>query len=207
MNVKLKWWAVAAGLLVLVVCSSALGGALKPNKRFQNSFVCVNKQNGLIKVISRRQHNHCEAGWKRYRVSDIFGKGMRGKRGPAGPAGPAGAAGAMGPQGPQGNTGAAGPQGQKGPAGADGLNGSSVVTATDTSTVVDANAIVTATATCPANHIAISGGFLEAGATSPSAIESHATAAFAGWVAKAKTQGNSQQSVSLTVYAYCVPTS
>jgi hypothetical protein len=102
----------------------------------------------------------------------------------------------MGPQGPQG---------QQGPAGADGLNGSAVVTATDTSTVVDANAIVTATATCPADHIAISGGFLEAGATSPSVIESHATSAFAGWVAKAKTQGNSQQSVSLTVYAYCVP--
>jgi hypothetical protein len=37
-------------------------------------------------------------------------------------------------------------------------------------------------------------------------IESHATAGFAGWVSKAKTQGNSQQSVSLTVYAYCVPT-
>ena len=45
----------------------------------------------------------------------------------------------------------------------------------------------------------------EAGATSPSVLESHATPAFAGWVAKAKTQGNSQQSVSLTVYAYCVP--
>jgi hypothetical protein len=87
------------------------------------------------------------------------------------------------------------------------LNGSSVVTATDTSTVVDANAVVTATATCPAGHIAISGGFLEAGATSPSVVESHATPAFAGWVAKAKTQGNAQQSVSLTVYAYCVPTS
>jgi hypothetical protein len=66
---------------------------------------------------------------------------------------------------------------------------------------------VSATATCPANHIAISGGFLESGATSPSAIESHATAGFAGWVAKAKTQGNSQQSVSLTVYAYRVPSS
>jgi hypothetical protein len=107
--------------------------------------------------------------------------------------------GEQGPEGPQG------PQGPQGPAGADGLNGSAVVTATDTSTVVDANAIVTATAVCPANHIAISGGFLEAGATSPSVIESHATAGFAGWVSKAKTQGNSQQSVSLTVYAYCVP--
>jgi hypothetical protein len=100
-----------------------------------------------------------------------------------------------------------GPQGPQGPAGADGLNGNAVVTATGTSTVVDANAIVTATATCPANHIAISGGFLETGATSPSVIESHATAAFGGWIAKAKTQGNSQQSVSLTVYAYCVPSS
>jgi len=40
MNVKKKWWAVAVGLLVLVACSSALGGALAPkNKRFQNSFV------------------------------------------------------------------------------------------------------------------------------------------------------------------------
>ena len=96
--------------------------------------------------------------------------------------------------------------GPQGPAGEAGLNGQTVITATDTSTVVDANAIVTATATCPANHIAISGGFLETGATSPSVIESHATAAFAGWVAKAKTQGNSQQVVSLTVYAYCVPT-
>src|SRR3954452_1599820 len=129
MNVKLKWWAVAAGLLVLVVCSSALGGALKPNKRFQNSFVCVNKQNGLIKVISRRQHNRCEAGWKRYRVSDIFGRGMRGQRGPAGPAGPsgsagaagaAGAAGSIGPMGPMGPHGEMGPQGAIGPMGPQG---------------------------------------------------------------------------------------
>jgi hypothetical protein len=117
-----------------------------------------------------------------------------GPQGPAGPKGDTGAVGATGPMGPQG------------PAGTDGLNGSNVITATDTSTVVDANAIVTATATCPANHIAISGGFLESGATSPSVIESHATPGLLGWVAKAKTQGNSQQSVSLTVYAYCVPT-
>ena len=134
-------------------------------------------------------------------------QGLQGLVGPQGPQGPAGQDGDNGAAGQTGATGPMGPQGPQGPAGADGLNGSSVVTATDTSTVVDANAIVTATATCPANHIAISGGFLEAGATSPSAIESHATAAFAGWVAKAKTQGNSQQSVSLTVYAYCVPTS
>ena len=129
-------------------------------------------------------------------------QGLQGQTGPQGPAGPSGDTGAAGPQGA---TGPIGPQGPQGPPGADGLNGGSVITATDTSSVVDANAIVTATATCPANHIAISGGFLEAGATSPSVLESHATANFAGWVAKAKTQGNSQQSVSLTVYAYCVP--
>jgi hypothetical protein len=52
---------------------------------------------------------------------------------------------------------------RKAPTGEAGLNGSTVIKATDTSTVVDANAIVTATATCPAGHIAISGGFLEDG--------------------------------------------
>jgi hypothetical protein len=313
MKVKSKGWALLAGLLVLLVSSSALAGSVAEKRRFQNSFVCVNIHNGLIKVISRRQHNRCAPGWKRYRVSDIFGKGMKGAKGtpgtpgPRGPAGPSGGPGAtgatgasgatgatgpqgfmglqgligptgpkgdvgpmgplgpqgeqgpagldgangldgatgqaggqgpmgpagangqngqdgaMGPAGPKGEQGVPGPQGSKGdtgpagpagapgpmgpqgPAGADGLNGSSVITATNTSTVVDANAIVTATANCPADHIAISGGFLEAGATSPSVIESHATPAFAGWVSKAKTQGNSQQSVSLTVYAYCVP--
>jgi hypothetical protein len=240
MKVNGRWWATLVGLLVLVASSSALAGSVAAKPRFQNSYVCVNLHDGLIKVISRRQHNRCATGWKRYKVSDIFGKGMRGAQGTPGPrgtAGPAGAAGAQGPQGfmglqgligpsgPQGNIGPMGllgPQGlaglngtngqdgekgatgPQGPAGSDGLNGSSVVTATDTSTVVDANAVVSATAVCPAGHIAISGGFLEAGATSPSVVESHATPAFAGWVAKAKTQGNAQQSVSLTVYAYCV---
>src|ERR1041384_5082665 len=113
MNVKKKWWAIVAGLVLLGVCGGAIAGDLAPaNKRFQNSFVCVNKHNGLIKVISRRQHNRCEFGWKKYRVSDLFGKGMRGAPGPAAPAGPAGAAGASGQQGPKGDTGAMGAQGQ-----------------------------------------------------------------------------------------------
>ena len=240
---KGRWLVTLVGLLVLLASSSALAGSSAAKPRFQNSYVCVNLHDGLIKVISRRQHNRCSVGWKRYKVSDIFGKGMRGAAGapgPRGPAGPAGAAGAqgaqgatgaqgaqgfmglqglIGPSGPQGNIGpmgetglngsngqdgARGATGPQGPAGSDGLNGGSVVTATDTSTVVDANAVVSATASCPAGHIAISGGFLETGATSPSVIESHATPDFAGWVAKAKTQGNAQQSVSLTVYAYCV---
>src|ERR671928_548560 len=120
MKVKRKWWAIAAGLLVLVVCSSALGGSVASQRRFQNSFVCVNLHNGLIKVISRRQHNRCSKGWKKYRVSDLFGKGMRGARGAPGPAGPAGPSGPKGDTGPMGATGA---RGNTGPAGVDGAAG------------------------------------------------------------------------------------
>ncbi|HET7554141.1 MAG TPA: hypothetical protein VFJ75_00665, partial [Gaiellaceae bacterium] len=105
MRSKKTWWLAAACIAILVASSSALGSSMVQNKRFQRTFVCVNKHNGLIKVISRRQNNRCAAGWKRYRVSDIFGHGMRGARGipgaagPQGPAGPAGAAGARGEQG------------------------------------------------------------------------------------------------------------
>ena len=118
MKVKRKWWAITAGLLVLlVVCSTALGGSVASNRRFQRTFVCVNKHNGLIKVISRRQHNRCAQGWKRYRVSDLFGKAMRGAKGARGFAGP------QGPQGPAGPVGLAGPRGERGLQGFQGLQG------------------------------------------------------------------------------------
>jgi len=81
MKAKKVWWVAAAGVAILVISSTALAGSMVQNKRFQRTFVCVNMHNGLIKVISRRQHNRCAAGWKRYRVSDLFGKGMRGARG------------------------------------------------------------------------------------------------------------------------------
>src|SRR5438093_3835071 len=112
MKVKGKLWVVAGALLVLGISSTAFGSST--NKRFQNSFVCVNKSNGLIKVISREQHNRCERGWKRYRVSDIFGKGRRGTKGSPGP---------RGPQGPQGNPGPAGPVGPRGAQGIAGVMG------------------------------------------------------------------------------------
>ena len=149
MNVERKWWAIGLGLLVvLVVSSTALAGSADSGSRFQRTFVCVNKHNGLMKVISRRQHNQCAKGWKRYRVSDLFGNGSEGgpsvpgsagKQGPAGPAGAkgdtgqkgdpgapgaAGTQGAQGAQGSKGDTGpsgAQGPQGPAGPAGKDGL--------------------------------------------------------------------------------------
>src|SRR5437763_11554550 len=105
-------WAAAVALSVMLVSSSALGSSSSARGRFQRTFVCVNLHNGLIKVISRRQHNRCGAEWKRYRVSDIFGKARRGSKGIPGAAGP------QGPAGPQGAQGSAGPQGAPGPAGA-----------------------------------------------------------------------------------------
>src|SRR5512133_1963678 len=129
MKAKKFWWVAAAGVAILVISSTALAGSMAQNKRFQRTFVCVNKHNGLIKVISRRQQNRCASGWKRYRVSDIFGKGMRGTRGipgapgPQGPQGPAGAAGAAGAPGATGDTGPAGALGPMGPQGPMGLQG------------------------------------------------------------------------------------
>jgi hypothetical protein len=66
---------------------------------------------------------------------------------------------------------------------------------------------VTATATCPTGKSAISGGFTENGATSPSVIESRRLVDGSGWRAMAKTQGGSQQGLTLTAYAYCVASS
>src|SRR3954471_18264130 len=111
MKVNSKWWVTLVGLLVLLASSSALAGSTAAKPRFQNSYVCVNLHDGLIKVISRRQHNRCATGWKRYKVSDIFGKGMRGAQGTPGPRGPAGAAGSAGAQGAAGANGAQGLQG------------------------------------------------------------------------------------------------
>jgi len=200
MPVKL---AVGAIVTVGIVCGTAYATVLAPAAGTVHA--CAKQSNGALRAVAGA--GSCKAGEHALSWNVAGRPGANGQPGPAGaagPAGPAGAAGATGPQGPAASDGLNGATGPQGPAGSDGLNGGSVVTATDTSTVVDANAVVSATASCPAGHIAISGGFLETGATSPSVIESHATPDFAGWVAKAKTQGNAQQSVSLTVYAYCV---
>ena len=128
MKGKGKWWVIGVGLLVLLVSSTALAGSVAAHKRFQRTFVCVNRHNGLIKVISRRQHNRCAPGWKKYRVSDLFGRGQRGTpgpRGPIGPQGPAGPAGQQGATGARGLTGANGAPGAKGDQGIQGLTGES----------------------------------------------------------------------------------
>src|SRR3954451_7385486 len=116
-------WAAAVALSVMLVSSSALGSSGSAQGRFQRTFVCVNLHNGLIKVISRRQHNRCGAAWKRYRVSDIFGQARRGAKGWPGAAGPQGPVGPQGAQGPAGVAGAAGATGEAGPPGAIGPMG------------------------------------------------------------------------------------
>ena len=123
MKGKGKWWVIGVGLLVLVVSSTALAGSVAAHKRFQRTFVCVNKHNGLIKVISRRQHNRCAPGWKKYRVSDLFGKGQKGSPGPRGPIGPQGPAGPAGQRGATGANGANGANGDQGIQGLQGIHG------------------------------------------------------------------------------------
>jgi hypothetical protein len=74
-----------------------------------------------------------------------------------------------------------------------------VIGASDT-----ANETMTATAHCAKGQTAIFGVFTEDGGTSPSVIESRRLADGSGWVSKTKTQGGSQQGLSLTAYAYFV---
>jgi hypothetical protein len=124
--------------------------------------------------------------------------GATGPDGPQGPAGPKGDTGPQGPEGPKGDTGATGPPGLAG------IDGSSLVEVSGSSSTIDANETVTATADCGPGKTAISGGFAETGATSPSVIESRRLSDGSGWVSKAKTQGGSQQGLTLTTYAYCV---
>jgi len=45
MKGKGKWWVIGVGLLVLVVSSTALAGSVAAHKRFQRTFVCVNRHN------------------------------------------------------------------------------------------------------------------------------------------------------------------
>ena len=131
MKGKGKWWVIGVGLLVLVVSSTALAGSVAAHKRFQRTFVCVNKHNGLIKVISRRQHNRCAPGWKKYRVSDLFGKGQKGSPGPRGPIGPQGPAGPAGQRGATGANGANGANGDQGIEGLQGIQGAKGATGAD----------------------------------------------------------------------------
>jgi hypothetical protein len=100
---KRTWLVATASLVVLLLGSSALAGSVAQNRRFQRD-VRLRQQTQRLDQghLARRQHNRCTPGWKRYRVSDIFGKGMARREGCTGQAG---AAGFRGPGRPRGAAG------------------------------------------------------------------------------------------------------
>ena len=204
-----------AALTCTAVATAAGSTPPKPSKQKGYS-VCVSRSHGGMRLVKLNQR--CRRGELRYRWSfagqligpqqgDAGVPGRDGHDGLNGHDGAPGVDGARGPQGEAGQQGEAGPQGEPGPEGPQGpagVDGSSVNTVLGSSGVIAADGSVTATALCEDDGIAISGGYKETGATSPSVIESRRTDDGHGWTASAKTQGGSQQEVTLTAYAYCV---
>jgi hypothetical protein len=133
--------------------------------------------------------------------------GATGPAGPIGPAGPQGLVGPAGPAGSQGDTGPAGPAGPAGPQGpagadgADGLDGSSIITVAGGTASGDKQFTVT----CPADHVALSGGFNIQGSVTAS-YRSNASGNPTGNTSWTIVQ-SSGAALSGTVYVYCVPTS
>ena len=104
----------------------------------------------------------------------------------------------MGPQGPQGD---AGPAGPAGPKGEDGLDGSQIITVAGGTASGDKQFTVS----CPANRVALSGGFSVQGSVTAS-FRSNAAGDPTGNTSWTIVQ-SSGASLSGTVYVYCVPTS
>jgi hypothetical protein len=117
-------------LILLLALALLAGGAAatwagsghspkKPAKRVIHA--CQNKENGVLRVVTKRQR--CWIGERRLRWSVRGRRGPKGRRGATGRTGPAGRAGARGPSGPAGLVGATGQPGAEGPQGAQGLQG------------------------------------------------------------------------------------
>jgi hypothetical protein len=82
---------------------------------------CQNKENGVLRVVRKRQR--CWVGERRLRWNVRGRVGRRGPKGRMGEAGRRGAAGNTGPAGARGADGAAGPAGETGQTGATGAQG------------------------------------------------------------------------------------
>ena len=120
--------AIALSLLAGGAAATWAGGgqpAEKPAMRVIHA--CQNKENGLLRIVTRRQR--CWIGEQRLkwnvrgRVGRRGPRGLHGDAGPRGPRGEAGAAGVAGPVGPLGPGGAQGPEGPQGDAGLRGPQG------------------------------------------------------------------------------------
>ncbi|MEX0674161.1 MAG: lamin tail domain-containing protein [Gaiellaceae bacterium] len=109
MGRKLAW--IVAGAAIALTAAAGLAAA--QGKQDGTVQACVNRTNGLVRVIGPSAD--CR---KRERALSWSVRGPQGPPGPAGPAGPAGPQGESGPAGPQGAPGPegpAGPQGEPGP--------------------------------------------------------------------------------------------
>ena len=153
--------AIAAAAAIGAAAVAAVGGAAVTNAFTNEAGAysgCVNGGSGLLRVVAPGEA--CRGNETAIRWSE---RGEQGERGPAGPAGPAGAPGDPGGPGPKGDTGAPGPEGPRGPQGpaGPGVSGWQIVHAAAT---LEPGAYGYATARCPSEKRAVSGGFTSEGA-------------------------------------------
>jgi hypothetical protein len=128
-------------------------------------------------------------------------EGPQGPQGLAGANGQNGADGADGQDGAEGPRGPQGPQGPIGPQGPAGLDGNSIITVAGGT----ASGEKQFTVSCPANHVALSGGFDIQGSVTAS-FRSNAAGDPSGANSWTIVQSSGAQ-LSGTVYVYCVPVS
>ncbi len=129
--------------------------------------------------------------------------GAQGEKGDTGDKGDTGPQGDIGPQGPQGDKGDTGPQGEKGdpgpqgePGAAGGFAGVTVTTAQGSwSGGQQAQSV---TATCPAGHLVVSGGF-DIDSNNASWVVTSSRPSSNGWTVAAAGAG----STTVTAYAVC----
>jgi Collagen triple helix repeat (20 copies) len=126
-------------------------------------------------------------------------QGEQGIQGPQGEQGIPGLKGDTGAQGAVGSAGPVGPQGPQGDPGPAGLDGSSIVTVAGGTASGDKQFTVN----CPANHVALSGGFNIQGSVTAS-YRSNSAGLPSGNTSWTIIQ-SSGAALSGTVYVYCVP--
>jgi hypothetical protein len=132
-------------------------------------------------------------------------QGEKGDPGPAGAQGPQGEQGPDGPEGPEGSQGDKGDKGDKGDTGEQGPEGPAgnvgdVVVVTNKADWSGGQQTQSLTATCPTDHVVVSGGFsVDSGNASWTVTESRPDGY--GWKVVASGAGTT----TATAYATCIP--
>ena len=139
---------------------AVMAGAFLPSVGAAQLSGCVNAA-GLLRMIAGGETCRSNEALVTWSDTGLVGpQGPKGDPGPAGPKGDTGATGATGPTGPAGPTGPTGATGAPGPQGpAGGLDTIQVISAVTSVPPHVVSPAVHADAVCPANHIAVSGGY------------------------------------------------